>query len=218
MRRKATVFVIFVLVMTGTFVGCNRYSLKADPRAQDALMALKKLDAKTESGLDRRDYSAALGDANFAVKLFVESDKAKLAPEFSNALRETMKWYTAASELWDRHIETDQPYGYCEIVGSSTAIEQAAFRSGAEPLCVSSYPELIATTTEKPAERELRIIIYELAMQEAWKRAAFALKNAEHSFNGEPLEKADATLFKIDRKTEGEYLVREAKRVLFGSP
>ena len=57
-------------------VGCNSLSLKTDQKAKDAVGALKKLEASVETGISYKDYSLALGSANFSVKQYTDSAKA----------------------------------------------------------------------------------------------------------------------------------------------
>lgn len=45
--------------------------------AKDAIKALKKLEAKTESGMSYQKYREALGDTNAEVKIFLESKAGK---------------------------------------------------------------------------------------------------------------------------------------------
>jgi hypothetical protein len=183
-----------------SLVACTRYSVQDDPSAKEAVLALKKLRAKTEIGMSYRDYSVALGDANFPVQLFLEGDKASLVPHFSDSLRKSLKWFEAAAELWAGQIEAGQPTGYCAEIGAT--------------LC-AAYPEL-RTGVSGVDDHEVPAIIYELARQESWKRGEFELKNADHAYKSEPLERADDRVFKIDKNAEQLYLFREAKKSLLG--
>ena len=80
-------------------------SFEHDEKATNAVLALKKVQAMVESGVSYRDYSHALAEASFPVKLFLESDVAKKAPEFSDFLKYSLKDYHAAQELWSEEIQ-----------------------------------------------------------------------------------------------------------------
>ena len=69
--------------------------------AKDALRSLQKLQARVEAGISLRDYSPALGDALFKVKLFLESPEAKKKPELVEAINRAMEHYRMAGTVWD---------------------------------------------------------------------------------------------------------------------
>jgi hypothetical protein len=129
---------------------------------------MDKLKAKVDVGISYRDYSVALGEANFAVTQFLESDRAESVPEFSNSLRKAMSWYVASERLWDRHMKnTDYTYWQCDPKFDPE-------RFGAKELC-DAYPELVTIDSHE------RTLAYEDALQETWKRAALELKRAEQT-------------------------------------
>ena len=51
---------------------------------KDAVMALKKMEARVQSGISYRDYGNALADAKFPVNLFMESIEVKKNPELTD--------------------------------------------------------------------------------------------------------------------------------------
>jgi len=73
---------------------------KLDEKAKDAVLALKKLQSRAEIGVDYHDYSSALADTYFTVKMFLESEPAKTVPEFTEALRESIRSYKTAGDVW----------------------------------------------------------------------------------------------------------------------
>lgn len=66
-----------------------------------AYKALKKVEARTEVGVSRRDYPEVIAEAKVAVNLFLESPESKTVPELTQSLEKAMKHYTDASNLWD---------------------------------------------------------------------------------------------------------------------
>src|ERR1022692_509640 len=78
--------VTLAVLVSLSFAGC-RSSLQSDKQAVDAVEALRRLDSKIEVGMTFPDYSATLGEVNFAVRDFLDSDQSKKAPVFSEALK-----------------------------------------------------------------------------------------------------------------------------------
>ncbi len=207
---KRLLVVALVCALAALCLCCNTWPLKSDQKAKDSVLALKKLEARLEIGLSNSDYSTALGEANFAVTQFLESDRADSAPEFSNSLRDAMKWYKAAAQLWSRQLKEASHTGFCDAKDNPW--------HHVEDLC-DAYPELVARvlcprwdTCGRPG------LIFELAEQESWKRAAFELRNADRALNGQKIEKMDGKLFKTDEGTEQKYLLRDAREALGLAP
>lgn len=221
-------------MMAGALTSCETRPLNSDQQAHDAILALEKLEAKVEAGIAYRDYSAALGDTSFLVKQFLDGNNAKTVPRFSNSLRNGMRWYQAAQEVWRRELEVPVVLGYCAGVGLS------GFR--AKGLC-DTYPELVTIVPGTiPSEEEgLKFsinmltteillegftlqqgkegggspgIIYDLAIKQSWRRAAFEVQNGKRYLAGDAPEQIDGSVLKSDRKAEMEYLVSQAKKSL----
>jgi len=68
--------------------------------AKDALMGLKKLQARTQAGISYKDYGNALGEAKFPLNMFLESKDAQKYPELSTSLRKVMAHYDYAGICW----------------------------------------------------------------------------------------------------------------------
>ena len=98
--------------------------------ANDAISALKKLQARTEIGISYRDYAPALGEAYFPVKRYLESEDAKASPQTANSVRKASHWYRAAEELWELSILR----GYLDCTADK-------YDPVGRPLC-EYYPEL----------------------------------------------------------------------------
>jgi hypothetical protein len=165
-------------------------SPKEDPKAKDAVLALEKLEATIESGVELQDYSKALADANFPVKMYLSGDSAALYPALTSAIEETVKWYRAARSVWTQGVVSDFPIGYC--APWTTPIPPGGhvlFGDGphmAEELCVS-YPELVTTepdsrhydATDNTVTENRKIIRFNDAQQKAWKLGSVALRRVE---------------------------------------
>jgi hypothetical protein len=70
--------------------------------AIEAIRALKKIEAKTQVGVNLRDYTQAVGDAKFEVNLFLESPDAKENPELSESVKRIIDHYSLAVEVWGK--------------------------------------------------------------------------------------------------------------------
>jgi len=175
LRCKGTfVSRLFIAAVLVVLLGGCRHSMQSNPQANDALLALKKLQAKTETGIAYNEYLSALGDANFAVKSFLDSEDAKSQPDLSSSLQEAIKWYRAASEVWS---ESTGEY--------ATSYEPCVKGMVTLPLC-DSYPELVTPVFKDSSATEPGIR-YQLAMQESWEFAKFAVENANLATKGQPI-------------------------------
>jgi hypothetical protein len=87
--------------------------------ARDTVTALKKLQARCQSGVSYREYVNALGDAKFPVNLFIGSAEAQKFPDLTASINKAMKHYEYASTLWNTKmsskfgdlIKVDSPKG-----------------------------------------------------------------------------------------------------------
>jgi len=78
--------------------------------AKEAIYALKKLEARVQSGISYRDYSSALGEAKFPVNMFIESADAKKAPELTASINKAMAHYEFVGAIWNAKFSSDNPY------------------------------------------------------------------------------------------------------------
>lgn len=96
MLNTKKVFII-VLVIALTFTTITAFAQSA----KEAIMALKKLQARIQSGISYRDYSSALGEAKFPVNLFQESKEAPRNIKLTESIARTMKHYEQAGAYWN---------------------------------------------------------------------------------------------------------------------
>lgn len=86
----------------------DRYdTIPADAKA--VVKALKKLQAKTEIGINFKDYNEAVSDVYPDVKLFIESPESKNMPELRLVLKNATDCYLKVRELWSTKISSDNP-------------------------------------------------------------------------------------------------------------
>lgn len=79
------------------FFSTSAFSQSAD----DAILGLRKLDARVDTGISYRDYSGALAEAKLPVRLFVEGPEAATNPQFTTALQKAIEHYDFANRIWD---------------------------------------------------------------------------------------------------------------------
>ena len=79
----------------------QKTSVPIPPSAILAYKALKKVEARTEVGVSRRDYPEVIAEAKVAVNLFIESPESKSVPNLTESLEKAMKHYADAKNLWD---------------------------------------------------------------------------------------------------------------------
>ena len=79
----------------------QKTSVPIPPSAIFAYKALKKVEARTEVGVSRRDYPEVIAEAKVAVNLFIESPESKSVPDLTESLEKAMKHYSDAKNLWD---------------------------------------------------------------------------------------------------------------------
>lgn len=92
---KRILVVIMAIVAMGLMVG-----VAFGQSSKDTYKALKKLQARTETGISFKDYGPALGDAKVEVNMFLESAEAKQKPRLKEIFTKTMKHYEEAGNVW----------------------------------------------------------------------------------------------------------------------
>ncbi|MHB8110530.1 MAG: hypothetical protein ACYDHW_10920 [Syntrophorhabdaceae bacterium] len=68
--------------------------------AKDALLGLKKMQARVQSGISYKEYGAALGEARFPVNLYMESSESDDNEELKDAIKKAIEHYQFAGEVW----------------------------------------------------------------------------------------------------------------------
>ena len=76
--------------------------------ANDAYLALKKMEAKTQVGISHRDYYPALAETKFEVEKFLESKSAKKNSELSEHLDKALTLYIHAKDIFDLKMDGEK--------------------------------------------------------------------------------------------------------------
>lgn len=84
-------------------IGCSES--KPGKLAKEAYLALKKIEAKTETGVTYLEYSKTVSDAKYAVNIFIESNENKNMP-FRNSITMIMNQYSWVVQIWRDKIRS----------------------------------------------------------------------------------------------------------------
>jgi len=110
MKKYLPIFCLILFVIVAP-------SLVFGQSAKEAVMALKKLQIKVETGISHRDYAPAVAEAKFPTKLFLESAESKKEPDLAESLSKIINHYDSAIAVWEYKFSGDRncPSGWiCE--------------------------------------------------------------------------------------------------------
>jgi hypothetical protein len=85
-------------------------ALASGQTANDAYLALKKMEAKTQVGISQLNYAPALAETKFAVERYLESKEAKKTPELNKHLDKALTAYLHAKDIFDVRSDGDTPF------------------------------------------------------------------------------------------------------------
>lgn len=104
MKRSITLvfMVLQILVITSQQGYCQT--------ANDAYLALKKMEAKTQVGISHRDYAPALAETKFEVERCLESKSANKSPELSENLGNALTLYIHAKDIFDLKMDGEKVF------------------------------------------------------------------------------------------------------------
>lgn len=141
-------------------LGCQP---KVSQQAKDAVLELRKVEAKTQVGVNTNDYLAALAAAKLAVNLYLASPAAKDDPTLSDAIKKTMKDYQSAASIWSIAAET-----VGDFPASSLLLDDPRAQN-----MIADYPSLNAVMKGELAWAQLQNLLYQVGMQEAGDHPVF---------------------------------------------
>ena len=105
-----------------------RYA-KAPQTARSALNAIKKLQARTEIGINFRDYSTVVGETYAEVKVFCESPDGESIPEFSAILLSAIDKFKLGMDVWKGKMDFTETARFHEI-GSEHVLQECWSAAG----------------------------------------------------------------------------------------
>jgi hypothetical protein len=92
MRKILALFVIIFFGMTGMVLGQS---------SKEAFKALKKDEARTETGVSYQDYPQIIADAKVDIDSFLAGKEAKKNPQFADHIKKAMDYYIIAGKIWN---------------------------------------------------------------------------------------------------------------------
>lgn len=212
----------------------TRYDAIPDD-AKAVVKALKKLQARTEIGINFQDYDSAVSDVYPEVKVFIEATESKDMPELRLVLKNAIDCYLKVRELWSIKIGSDSPAKQYEasillITAQPLLWQVAAGNIAAANSLVESTKEDLAKTQQMLAE-SLEKLDAEKALERAKEQEAELLKKQQAMDNnrggaapaddGSPNELRDL-LFKDgdygDEVTGGEFTTSTLKVTVLSAP
>jgi len=127
--KKYTAILIFFIISIMIPISVHAQT------AKDAILALKKLEAKIQVGISYRDYLPALGEAKFPVNLYLESIEAKNNTELSILIYKIIDKYDQIGFVFKEKIRGRYRYLDNESVGD--AVERRYYNN-----LLNEYPEM----------------------------------------------------------------------------
>jgi hypothetical protein len=178
MKRNIIVSVVFFIIVLST-------NVFGQP-AKEAVMALKDIQIRCETGILYKDYAPVLAKAKIPVSLYLESAEAKNTPNLSEALKMAITHYDNAQKIWDAKYSPDKKvYNYvC-----------STFNPSLYDRMIRAYPD-IKVTENSLLITSIPCFNIDEAVQLIWSKAAGEIGNAsdflahpERETVAEPVEK-----------------------------
>ena len=103
MKSSIVIFSLLLICMAG---GCS--DGKPGKLAKDAYLSLKKIEAKTETGVTYPEYVQAVGEAKYTVNIFTENKGDKDFPNnlIKFSILEVMQKYLVVGAIWSNKIQS----------------------------------------------------------------------------------------------------------------
>jgi len=114
MKRNIIVSVVlFIIVLSADVFG---------QPAKEAVMALKDIQIRCETGILYKDYAPALAKAKIPVSIYLDSDAAKNTPNLSEALKMAITHYDNAQKVWDAKYSPDKDKVYNSLCSTFSPV------------------------------------------------------------------------------------------------
>lgn len=104
LKKFKTVVLSASLLVILLTVGCN-LTPAVPQQAKDAVIALKKIEARIQAGINYPDYVVSVGEAMFSVNMFADSPDSKKHQELNEAIGKAMADYQLAGDIWKLTFE-----------------------------------------------------------------------------------------------------------------
>jgi hypothetical protein len=132
MKRLLSITLIIFMGLTGVAFGQS---------AKDAIEALQKLSSRCETGISYKDYSAAVGEANFKVKSYLENPESGKNPKLKESIQKTWGHFLMAKEAWGLRFARVGVAVIPELLTPGKGFTGESDKATMSQL-ISAYPEL----------------------------------------------------------------------------
>ncbi|MBM4300777.1 MAG: hypothetical protein FJ121_04490 [Deltaproteobacteria bacterium] len=166
--KSTTLIIISLLSLIGC-INSDRGKL-----AEDAILSMKKLEAKCNIGINYNDYTKDLGETAYSVRLFVDSKSADKFPNTKTHLVKAFEHYKFAKDVWEFTVINfrRQPPGFIGMGGP----HEETMRSH----ILKTYPDAPnALSSPPPCYQKDSLLPY------IWNQASVEIKKASDSLEKE---------------------------------
>lgn len=168
MNRMLSIALIIFMGLPGVAFGQS---------AKDAVKALKKLEARTETGINYKDFSAALADTKVEVESFLNSKLAKKNPELSECLKKTLEHYMISNELIsEKRHKLSIAMGKLDILESDAIYTDSPLGK----MIMRKYPRIEPSKPSYPRDNKPYYLL-QIVIPEIWGEASKELKKYDLS-------------------------------------
>jgi hypothetical protein len=136
--------------------------------AEEAIRALKILEAKTEAGISYSDYWPALGGAKFEVNMYLDTKEAKSKVKLTESIKKTLRHYENAAKVWRGALNNN------DIIYTNTKLAEWIIQ--VYPDMKKPYNEGGVTQMSNDGKGEF--LAYPKLIRMIWKEASSELKSA----------------------------------------
>lgn len=133
--KRLCLFLVLIFLMS--------YGIAHAQTAKEAYKALKKVEARTETGISYKEYPQIIADAKVEVDGFLETKEANKKEKFANHIKKAMDYYLLAGNIWRIEFSNIEPEN------TITANSQEG------KLIAKLYPKARAELIKRPREGDI---------------------------------------------------------------
>jgi hypothetical protein len=132
MKRMLSIGLLIFAGLSGVALGQT---------ANDAIEVLQKLSSRCETGISYKEYSAAVGEANFKVKSYLENPESGKNPKLKESVQKTWGHFLMAKEVWNLRFARVGVAVIPELLTPGKGFTGESDKATMAQL-ISAYPEL----------------------------------------------------------------------------
>jgi len=132
MKKTLSIILVLFFAITGTAFGQT---------AKEAIAALQKLSSRCETGISFKEYSAAVGEANFQIKSYLDNPESSKNPKLKESIKKTWGHFLMAKEAWNLRFARVGVAVIPELLTPGKGLTGESDKAAISQL-ISAYPEL----------------------------------------------------------------------------